>query len=111
VDDGSGERREGRGRSIALFLVAGPLTLLALLFMATGSLGALPFAIVSSALTALAGFRIWRIDHPDDSAWAALRQRLGWYAGVAVDASISMTGTDPNDDGDRSDGTGNGGAY
>ena len=91
--DGSGERR-GRRRSIVLFFVAGPVTLLALLFMATGSLGALPFAIVSSALMALAGYRIWRIDHPDESACVALRQRVGWYGGVVVDASISMIDSD-----------------
>jgi 4-hydroxybenzoate polyprenyltransferase len=96
---------------VALFFIAGSVGMVAVLLMATGGLAGLPFAIVTWSLATLAGYRIWRMDHPDDSAWKALRQRLGWYTGVALGAAVSIDDNGPNTDGGESDGgTGDGGA-
>jgi hypothetical protein len=96
---------------VPLFFIAGSVGMVAVLFMATGRLAGLPFAIVAWSLATLAGYRIWWMDHPDDSAWKALRQRLDWYSGVALGAAVSIDDNGPNSEGGESDGTGDGGAF
>src|SRR5262245_15064070 len=86
----SGRRREGRGGSVALFFVAGALAMVSARVMPFDPLAALPFAIVSWPLATLAGYRIWRQDHPNDSAKAAVRQRVGLYTRAVLVAGVLM---------------------
>jgi hypothetical protein len=81
----SGRRREKRGGWVVLFFVAG-LVALSSAAVLTFNAAAFPFVIVSSPLAAVAGYRIWRIDHPNDSPTAVLRQRLVWYGRAALRA-------------------------
>ena len=107
----SSHRGEKRAAWIALFLIAGPIGILAVLVMGFDLLTGLILALVCWPLAALAGYRIWRMDHPAGSAWAALRKRLRWYGGVALGVAVSISDNDPDPEGAGSRAKGDGGGF
>jgi hypothetical protein len=100
---GSGPHREGRLRWIVLFFLAGLPAMFSAMVMPFNLLAALPIAIVSWPVATLAGYRIWRMDHPNDSARAALMQRVGWYTQVAAGAVVTTIDGGSDSDGHDAD--------
>lgn len=50
---------------------------------------ALPWVIVSWPIVALSGYRIWRIDHPGESAQSAVGVRVRWLASGLTTALVT----------------------
>jgi hypothetical protein len=65
-------RTRERGRWVFLFMVAPSVALLS--FVAPGM--GWSWVLVAAAILVLSGYRIWRIDHPGESA----RYEIGWRA-------------------------------
>ena len=74
-----------------IFLVAGVLGLVAIAWAALDPVIGLPIAVALWALTAYAGYRIWRAAHPAASAWRELGRRGQAVAGgIATLAAVSF---------------------
>jgi hypothetical protein len=69
-------RSPRRGLWVFLFLVAGLPALFSAMVLPFSPSQALPWVLVSWAIVALSGYRIWRIDHPGESA----RYEVSWRA-------------------------------
>jgi hypothetical protein len=81
-----------------VFFVSGLIAIISAIVLASNAVAAFPFAVVSWPVAMVAGYRIWRVDHPDDSATGALAQRLELYRRIAVAAIIGGGMWDARDD-------------
>ena len=64
--------------------------LFAAMILPFSPLTALPWVIVLWSIAGLAGYKIWRIDHPANSARAALGVRVRWLVAGAVTCVIAL---------------------
>jgi hypothetical protein len=67
-------RTPRRGLWVFLLLVTGLPALFSAMVLPFSPLAALPWVLASWSIVALSGYRIWRIDHPGESA----RYEFGW---------------------------------
>jgi hypothetical protein len=67
---------------LLLFLIAGLPALFSALVLPFSPPTALPWVLISWPIVAVSGYRIWRIDHPSESA----RDRVGWGVQVFLTA-------------------------
>lgn len=71
-------KRPRRGGWVVLFMVAGLVAAFSAMVLPFSLGTAFPFVAVSWPLAGLAAYRIWRVDHPSDSARSAVGLRLEW---------------------------------
>jgi hypothetical protein len=70
-----------------LLMIFGLLALFAAMILPFAPTSALPWVIVAWSIAGLAGYRIWRIDHPGASARAAVGLRAQGLLAIAVGSS------------------------
>ena len=77
-----------RGLWVFLFLIFGLPALFSALVLPFNPLGALPWVIFTWTIAVVSGYRIWRIDHPVESAGRKLARGLylflSWAAALIV---------------------------
>ena len=81
----SSPRRRSRRRGLwfLLLMVFGLPALFSAMILPFSPVAALPWVIVSWSIAGVAGYKIWRIDHPGESARSAIGVRVRWL-GTAV---------------------------
>jgi hypothetical protein len=83
--NGLGNRR---GLWVFLFLITGLPALFSVLAATSDPRGALPWVVLTWAVLAVSGYRIWRIDHPYQSAQRQLARGgylfVTWTAGLIL---------------------------
>jgi len=65
-----------RGLWFVLFMLSGLPALFSVLLLLFDPLAALPWVVVSWSVLIVSGYRIWRIDHPGESARDTVEPRL-----------------------------------
>jgi hypothetical protein len=83
-----------RGLWVFVFLVIGLPALLSAMVLPFSPAAALPWVVVLWSIAGVAGYRIWRIDHPNESARSAVGLRLAVLIPTAAAGFIVLISGD-----------------
>jgi len=86
-----------RGLWVVVFLVAGVVAIFSIFLSLFDLAAGWPWIAASSALAVLAGYSIWRADHPRSSARRAIIERVGAVvSGVAGIIALAVARANPD---------------
>ncbi len=75
---------------LLVFMIFGLPAFFSAMILPFSSTAALPWVILTWSFTGVAGYRIWRIDHPGESVASAVGVRVRWLGSGAVTGAIIL---------------------